>query len=159
MTWTFPPPYDHDHPPVMNVNAEAQKELTFGERAADRVAKLVGSWRFIVVQSILLVIWVVLNIVGWLAAWDPYPFILLNLFLSLQAAYTAPMLMMSQNRQAQLDRLQADHDYKINIKAEEEIRLVLKHLEAQNEALLDMMTEIKRVQEGKGNPSDQRVRS
>ena len=150
MTWTFPPPYDHDHPPVTNLNVEARKELTFGERAADWVAGLVGSWRFIVVQSVLLALWVFLNVVAWVSAWDPYPFILLNLFLSMQAAYTAPMLMMSQNRQAQLDRLQADHDYRINIKAEEEIRLVLKHLEAQNEALLDMMTEIKRVQDGKG---------
>jgi uncharacterized membrane protein len=149
MSWTFPPPYDHDHPPVTNVNAEARKELTAGERAADWVAGLVGSWRFIVVQSVLLALWVFLNVVAWVSAWDPYPFILLNLFLSMQAAYTAPMLMMSQNRQAQLDRLQADHDYRINIKAEEEIRLVLKHLEAQNVALLEMLTEIKRVQEAK----------
>ena len=94
-----------------------------------------GSWRFIIVQSVLLVAWVILNIAAWVQHWDPYPFILMNLVLSLQAAYTAPVIMMSQNRQALRDRLEAHQDFLINQKAEEEIRVVLNHLEAQNQAL------------------------
>ncbi|OWJ61444.1 DUF1003 domain-containing protein [Inquilinus limosus] len=101
--------------------AKHRAALTFGQRLADGVAATVGSWRFIIVQSALLSLWIVLNVVGWIQAWDPYPFILLNLALSFQAAYTAPILMMSQNRQAEIDRYKAENDYKINIKAELEI--------------------------------------
>ncbi|TSD87047.1 DUF1003 domain-containing protein [Mycobacterium sp. KBS0706] len=101
--------------------AKHHGDLSFGQRLADGVAATVGSWRFIIVQSGLLALWIVLNVVGWIQAWDPYPFILLNLALSFQAAYTAPILMMSQNRQAEIDRHNADSDYKINIKAELEI--------------------------------------
>lgn len=101
--------------------AKHRAALTFGQRLADGVAATVGSWRFIIVQSALLLLWIVLNVVGWIQAWDPYPFILLNLALSFQAAYTAPILMMSQNRQAEIDRYKAESDYKINIKAELEI--------------------------------------
>ncbi|CAN5267895.1 DUF1003 domain-containing protein [soil metagenome] len=145
MAVTFPPPFQHDHPPVRNVDAEEAKALTFGEKAADAVAARVGSWRFIIIQSMLLIVWVTLNLMAWVQAWDPYPFILLNLFLSLQAAYTAPMLMMSQNRQADLDRLRAEHDYEINLKAEAEIRHVLLHLEAQNEALMQMQQDLTKL--------------
>jgi uncharacterized membrane protein len=95
--------------------------LSFGQRLADGVAATVGSWRFIIVQSGLLLLWILLNVIGWIQAWDPYPFILLNLALSFQAAYTAPILMMSQNRQAEIDRHKAEIDYRINIKAELEI--------------------------------------
>ena len=79
--------------------------------------------------------WAWLNLTAWINHWDPYPFILMNLFLSLQAAYTAPMLMMSQNRLAARDRLEAHNDYEINRKAEEEVRAVLEHLSAQDAAL------------------------
>lgn len=99
----------------------ARAPLTLGQRLADGVAAIVGSWRFIMIQSVLLTIWIILNVVGWALAWDPYPFILLNLALSFQAAYTAPILMMSQNRQAEIDRGKAENDYRINIKAELEI--------------------------------------
>ncbi|MGF6228780.1 putative membrane protein [Inquilinus ginsengisoli] len=95
--------------------------LSFGQRLADGVAATVGSWRFIIAQSVLLFLWILLNVLGWIQAWDPYPFILLNLALSFQAAYSAPILMMSQNRQAEIDRQHAEVDYKINIKAELEI--------------------------------------
>lgn len=98
-----------------------QSGLGFGQRLADGVAATVGSWRFIIIQSCLLLLWIVLNVVGWIQAWDPYPFILLNLALSFQAAYTAPILMMSQNRQSEIDRQHAEIDYRINIKAELEI--------------------------------------
>jgi uncharacterized membrane protein len=97
---------------------------TLGETVSDAVAALVGSWRFIIVQSVLLVIWMTLNVVGAMEHWDPYPFILLNLVLSFQAAYSAPIIMMSQNRQSQIDRDAAQHDYDVNLKAELEIELL-----------------------------------
>ena len=135
----FPAPFAHDHPPVIDVAKHADDKRTRGERAADWVAEQMGSWRFIIAQSVLLVIWVIINIFGIIERWDPYPFILLNLLLSLQAAYTAPIIMMSQNRQGDLDRLRSVHDFQINVKAEEEIRVMLQHLEAQNEVLKELL--------------------
>lgn len=95
-----------------------------GDRLADTVAVTMGSWRFIIIQSVLLAIWIFLNIIAVIRHWDPYPFILLNLMLSFQSAYAAPILMMSQNRQASIDRQEAKHDYDVNIKAELEIELL-----------------------------------
>jgi uncharacterized membrane protein len=93
--------------------------LTVGQRVADGVAATMGSWHFIIVQSVLLAIWLALNITELIFhAWDPYPFILLNLALSFQAAYAAPIIMMSQNRQSAKDRLQAEQDLNTNLKAE-----------------------------------------
>jgi uncharacterized membrane protein len=83
-----------------------------------------GSWPFIIIQSSILIIWIVLNITAFVQRWDPYPFILLNLALSIQAAYAAPFIMMSQNRQHDIDRREAANDYKINIKAELEMELL-----------------------------------
>jgi len=98
--------------------------LTFGERMADKVAAIMGSWHFVVIQTFLIVVWVGANLIAWQNRWDPYPFILLNLFLSFQAAYAAPIIMMSQNRQAVIDRLNQISDYEINLKAELEIELL-----------------------------------
>jgi len=98
--------------------------LTPGQRIADMVAATLGSWRFIIIQSALLVLWVTLNITAYVRHWDPYPFILLNLALSFQAAYAAPFIMMSQNRQQDVDRREAANDYRINVKAELEIELL-----------------------------------
>jgi uncharacterized membrane protein len=136
----FPGPFQHDHPPVRNVNELVEEGQTLGQRASDLVAKTAGSWKFIIWQSCLLWIWVVLNIVSMIQHWDPYPFILMNLLLSLQAAYTAPIIMMSQNRQAERDRIEAHHDYRINQKAEIEIRAILDHLAAQDQALAELHT-------------------
>ena len=104
-----------------------------GQRIADQVAATVGSWRFILVQSALLAVWIALNVTAWVRTWDPYPFILLNLVLSFQAAYTAPILMMSQNRQAEIDRRDAAHDYEVNVKAEREIELLHSKIDALRE--------------------------
>lgn len=131
----FPEPFKHRHPPVQNVNQLFEDQLTGGQQAADWVAGAMGSWPFILIQSTLLAFWIVLNIVAWFQHWDPYPFILMNLVLSMQAAYAAPIIMMSQNRQATKDRLEAHNDYQINQKAEEEIRAILDHLVAQDQAL------------------------
>jgi uncharacterized membrane protein len=118
---------DHDPPP----NAASAFSLrdqtphlqlrTVGEYASDRIAAIVGSWRFILVQSSLLAIWLVMNIVGAVQHWDPYPFILLNLVLSFQAAFTAPIIMMAQNRQSDIDRHKAQLDYDVNLRAELDI--------------------------------------
>jgi uncharacterized membrane protein len=113
--------------------------MTFGEHASDAFAETMGSWTFIIVQSIILVIWVILNVTAYIRRWDPYPFILLNLALSLEAAYAAPIIMMSQNRQADKDRLAAEEDYRINTKAEEELKSVMKHLEEQDEMMIDIL--------------------
>ena len=83
-----------------------------------------GSWTFIIIQSVILAVWIVLNVTAWAKAWDPYPFILLNLALSFQAAYAAPIIMMSQNRQSEIDRRAAEIDAGINVKAELEIELL-----------------------------------
>ena len=131
----FPTPFRHEHPPVRNVNEVFEGELSLAQRSSDVVAKTVGSWKFIIIQSVLLSIWVVVNVLAIVRQWDPYPFILMNLVLSLQAAYTAPIIMMSQNRQAIRDRIEAHEDYLINQKAEVEIRAILDHLAAQDLAL------------------------
>jgi uncharacterized membrane protein len=102
------------------------------------MAAVAGSWPFIIIQSTLLVAWVALNVTAVIKHWDPYPFILMNLVLSLQAAYAAPVIMMSQNRQAARDRLEAHNDYEINLKAELEVQTILEHLEAQNAALTEI---------------------
>lgn len=94
----FPEPFIHKHQPLRNVNEIIDEKLTFGQHLADSVARMVGSWKFIIIQSSIIVLWVILNIVAFSRHWDPYPFILMNLFLSLQAAYTAPIIMVSQNR-------------------------------------------------------------
>lgn len=135
---TFPPPYRHDHAPVRNVNEVISEQLTLGQRSADWVVAKVGSWGFIIGQSSLLAVWALLNVTAWMRHWDPYPFILMNLVLSLQAAYTAPMIMMSQNRQAVRDRLEAHNDYEINLKAEIEIQAIMETLDAQNIAIAEL---------------------
>jgi uncharacterized membrane protein len=105
-----------------NVMREFDAQLTFGERMADRVATVGGSWKFIGGFAVFLLVWMILNSIVLAArAYDPYPFILLNLILSCLAALQAPIIMMSQNRQAEIDRMQAQNDYEVNIKAELEI--------------------------------------
>ena len=103
---------------------KGEPTLTVGQKIADAVAATMGSWKFIIIQTTILLIWILLNITAWVQRWDPYPFILLNLALSFQAAYAAPFIMMSQNRQQDIDRQQAESDYKANIKAELEIELL-----------------------------------
>jgi uncharacterized membrane protein len=103
---------------------QASDQLTVGQKIADQVASTMGSWRFIIIQSTILIGWITLNLTAYVERWDPYPFILLNLALSFQAAYAAPFIMMSQNRQQDIDRKQAENDYQINIKAELEIELL-----------------------------------
>jgi len=116
--------------------------LKFGDHLADSVAKGMGSWRFIIIQTILVFLWMALNLVGYFFHWDAYPFILLNLVFSTQAAYAAPIIMMAQNRQNDRDRMQAQADYQTNIDAKLEIEalaIMLKSLEVDK---LDKIIEI-----------------
>src|SRR5713101_4942168 len=113
--------------------------LTRGAALADWVAETVGSWRFIIIQSVLLGIWIVLNMMAFINHWDPYPFILLNLVLSFQAAYAAPIIMMSQNRQAHLSERRNHLDLQINLLAELEIEAIMHHLEQQDEVMIDIL--------------------
>jgi len=98
-----------------------RESLTTGQRVADVVAKGMGSWPFIIGQTIFVAFWIALNLVAFFKHWDPYPFILLNLMFSVQAAYAAPIIMMSQNRAAERDRFQAKADFDTNVKSEAEI--------------------------------------
>ena len=143
-----------------NIQDEIETELTFGQRIADQVAAFGGSWTFIIVFFFFIIVWMTINV--WFLAtkpFDPYPFILLNLILSCLAAIQAPIIMMSQNRQEQKDRQRSEHDYKINLKAELEIKLLsekIDHLlvhqnnklleiqEVQIDYLEDLMKEIKK---------------
>ena len=141
----FPIPFRHDHPPIRNVNEILEEKASFGQAAADAVARVAGSWPFIVIQSTALVVWIALNAAAIAWRWDPYPFILLNLMLSLQAAYAAPIIMMSQNRQTERDRIEAHNDFLLDQKAEVEIRAVLDHLAAQDRALEELRRLIERL--------------
>ena len=134
------PKFKHEHPPVIDVNEVADKELTKGQKIADTVASTVGSWRFIIIQSVFLALWLIFNIFALgILHWDPYPFILLNLALSFQAAYSAPFVMMSQNRQAEKDRLTAQNDYTTDCKGEEEVRHIMDHLDHQDAVILQIL--------------------
>jgi uncharacterized membrane protein len=120
-----------------NVIKELEESLTFGQRMADRVAAFGGSWTFIILFFGLLLIWIGINsyaLIQWQKTYfDPYPYILLNLVLSMMAAVQAPIIMMSQNRQAMKDRADATHDYEVNLKAELEIMALHEKLDALRE--------------------------
>lgn len=104
-----------------------------------------GSWSFIIVQSAILFVWITANLIGAMRGWDPYPFILLNLALSFQAAYAAPVIMMSQNRQQDIDRKAAENDYRINVKAELEIELLHEKIDQLREREVLKLTEAVRT--------------
>src|SRR5512132_1959308 len=123
----------------------SRPRLTIGQRVADAVAATMGSWTFIIIQSFLLMFWIALNVTAYVQQWDPYPFILLNLMLSFQAAYAAPFIMMSQNRQASKDRIAAEIDHQVNAKAEIEVGLILKRLDDLDRMVEDNQQEIKKL--------------
>jgi uncharacterized membrane protein len=108
-----------------NWHDKHKEASNFGHRLADSVANGMGSWRFIIIQTLFVAAWMVLNVVGFIQHWDVYPYILLNLLFSTQAAYAAPIIMMAQNRQNQRDRVQADSDYRTNVAAKKEIEQLM----------------------------------
>ncbi len=131
-----------------NWHAQHTDSLGFGSRLADSVASGMGSWRFIIIQTALVIIWMGLNLVGFMYHWDVYPFILLNLLFSTQAAYAAPIIMMSQNRQNDRDRLHAEADYQTNVEAKHEIEalsIMLKTLEVEKlDKIIQLLEEVKK---------------
>lgn len=122
------------------------ESFNFGQRLADSVANGMGSWKFIILQTVFVIIWMTLNFVGFMHHWDVYPFILLNLLFSTQAAYAAPIIMMAQNRQSERDRHQADEDYKTNVEAKieiEQLTIRLNTIEIEKlDKIIDMLKEI-----------------
>jgi uncharacterized membrane protein len=139
------PTFKHDHPAVIDVNQVADEQLTVGQKVADKVAATMGSWKFIITQSCILAAWIVLNSIQlFFRSFDAYPFILLNLTLSFEAAFAAPFIMISQNRQAQKDRITAESDYHCNVKGEEETRHIMEHLDHQDIVLFQL---VKRIEE------------
>lgn len=130
-----------------NTNVEFERALTFGDRVSDRVARFGGSWTFIIAFTCLLAFWMLIN-ARFLTAkpFDPYPFILLNLVLSTVAALQAPVIMMSQNRQEAKDRLRAEHDYQVNLKAELEIRLLSERVDTLLTRQWQRLLEIQEIQ-------------
>ena len=139
------PTFKHDHPAIIDVNQVADEQLTVGQKVADKVAATMGSWKFIITQSCILAAWIVLNSIQlFFKPFDAYPFILLNLTLSFEAAFAAPFIMISQNRQAQKDRIMAESDYHCNTKGEEETRHIMEHLDHQDIVLFQL---VKRIEE------------
>ena len=132
---------------------EHEETSNYGQRLADSVANGMGSWRFIIIQTVIVILWMAINIIGFTHHWDVYPFILLNLVFSTQAAYAAPIIMMSQNRQSQRDRIQAQADYQTNLDAKDEIEALQLRLNAIETDKLDkivrMLEELKAERIGK----------
>ena len=130
-----------------NIEKQFEKKLTFGERLSDRIAEFGGSWKFLISFGAVLVIWIAINgVILVTQAFDPYPFILLNLILSCLAAVQAPVIMMSQNRAEARDRLRAENDYKINLKAELEIRHLHEKLDHLLRRQYNRLFEIQQIQ-------------
>jgi uncharacterized membrane protein len=136
----------HKHP----VNLLFHDEATLGEKVADKVASGIGSWWFLGIQSVLIVIWLGLNIWGLIHRWDPYPFILLNLMFTIQAAYTGPVLLLSGNRQAQKDRLRLEHTAEVSETAEKATLEILEEIERNTEATLKVLEHLKKRRDSKG---------
>ena len=130
-----------------DISQRATEALSFGDRAADRVAALGGSWGFILSFGVFIVLWMVLNVTAWwFKTFDAYPFILLNLLLSCVAAFQAPVIMMSQRRLEAKDRLRAENDYVINLKAELEIRQIHDKIDHQLARQWEKLVEIQQIQ-------------
>jgi len=136
--------HQHDHPPVRDLNRDVERRLTFADRVAADFSRLVGSWVFVLVQLGIIVLWIALNALNLIRPWDSYPFRFLNLILSLEAAIWISVLLMGLNRQADRDRLRAQQDYELNVKAEEELKALMNHLMHQDEILLQIVNRLDR---------------
>src|ERR1700737_4147848 len=136
--------HQHDHPPVRDLNRDFDRKLTFTDRVASDFARLVGSWVFVLAQLGLMLLWVLLNAISVLRHWDPYPFLFLNFVFSLEAAIWVSVVLMALNRQADRDRLRAQNEYELNVKAEEETKALMNHLMHQDEILLQIVNRLDR---------------
>jgi uncharacterized membrane protein len=136
--------HQHDHPPVRDLNREVERKLTFADRVADDFSRLVGSWIFVLAQAGIVVVWVGLNALNLIRPWDRYPFVFLNFVLGLEVAVWVSLVLMGLNRLADRDRLRAQHDYELNVKAEEELKALMNHLMHQDEILLQIVNRLDR---------------
>jgi uncharacterized membrane protein len=136
--------HQHDHPPVRDLNRDVERRLTFADRVADDFARLVGSWVFVLVQLGIMVVWIGLNALNLIHPWDRYPFLFLNFVLSLEAAVWVSVVLMALNRLSDRDRLRAQQDYELNVKAEEELKALMNHLMHQDEILLQIVNRLDR---------------
>lgn len=141
----------HKHP----VNLLFHDEATLGEKVADKASAGIGSWWFLGIQSILILVWLTLNVWGLTHAWDLYPFILLNLMFTIQAAYTGPVLLLSGNRQAQKDRLRLEHTAEVAETAEKATLQILEEIERNTEATLKVLEHLKKRRDTRGATSTQ----
>ena len=136
--------HQHDHPPVRDLNRETERRLTLADRIAIDFTRLVGSWAFVLAQVGLMAVWVLLNALSLINHWDPYPFQFLNFILILEVAAWLSLVLMAFNRQADRDRLRSQHDYELNVKAEEELKALMNHLMHQDEILLQIVNRLDR---------------
>ncbi len=136
--------HQHDHPPVRDLNREFDRKLKLTDRIASDFARLVGSWVFVLAQLGLMLLWVLLNVIGAIRHWDPYPFLFLNLVFSLEAAIWVSVVLMALNSLADRDRLRAQSEYELNVKAEEELKALMNHLMHQDEILLQIVNRLDR---------------
>jgi len=136
--------HQHDHPPVRDLNREVDRKLTFADRVSDDFSRLIGSWVFVLAQTGIMVFWVGLNALNLIHPWDRYPFLFLNFILAVEAAVWVSVVLMALNRLADRDRLRAQHDYELNVKAEEELKALMNHLMHQDEVLLQIVNRLDR---------------
>ena len=136
--------HQHDHPPVRDLNRDVDRKLTFADRVASDFARLVGSWIFVLAQVGLMLLWVLLNLVGFIRHWDAYPFLFLNFVFSLEAAIWVSVVLMTLNSMADRDRMRAQNEYELNVKAEEELKALMNHLMHQDEILLQIVNRLDR---------------
>jgi uncharacterized membrane protein len=136
--------HQHDHPPVRDLNRETERRMTLADRVALDFTRLVGSWVFVLAQLGLIVVWVGLNALSLINHWDPYPFQFLNFILLLEVAAWVSLMLMAFNRQADRERIRAQNDYELNVKAEEEVKALMNHLMHQDEILLQIVNRLDR---------------
>jgi len=136
--------HQHDHPPVRDLNREIDQRTTFAGRVAEDFARIVGSWTFVTVQIVIMLIWMALNALRIITHWDSYPFHLLNFVLVFEVVIGASLVLMALNRHAERERLRAQHDYELDVKAEEELKALMNHLMHQDEILLQIVNRLDR---------------
>jgi uncharacterized membrane protein len=136
--------HQHDHPPVRDLNRESDRRFSVAQRVADDLGRLVGSWTFVLLQVVLTTSWLGLNVAAQTNHWDPYPFLLLNLAVTFENALWASLVLMALSRSATRERLRAQQDYEEHVKAEEEMRMLMSHLENQDEVLLQILYRLDR---------------
>jgi uncharacterized membrane protein len=137
--------HQHDHPPVRDLNREADRRTTAAQRIAEDFARLVGSWTFVLLQLILLGAWLALNLLTRFHHWDPYPFPLLGLILTVEVLLGAAIVLMALGRLSDRDRVRGQHQYEVDVKQEEEMRMLMHHLEVQDEVMLQVLHRLDRL--------------